>query len=83
MAVLATENSRSGIMEALAARGGNSCTVDVLSGHTFTWTEVVQNGINAGSVANPTFPFTLSISTGAINDWKVVTSPIFFEISRY
>lgn len=117
MAVLATELSRNGIMEALASRrfyttlingvrvsfkcdgkemgsvisgsGGHSCTVRVLSGHTFTWIEVVKNGSNAASVANPSFPFTLNISTTGNeyvyvvlwqgNDWKVVSSPIFFQ----
>jgi hypothetical protein len=118
MAVLATELSREGIMEALAARryystmiddveitfkcdehemgssifaaGEHSCTVDILSSHTFTWIDVVQNGSYSARVENPNFPYTISISTRGDeyvyvvlwqgNEWKIVTSPIFFEI---
>lgn len=126
MAVLATDLSRSGIMEALAARrfystliegvvlsfqcNGQemgsvvqlaegeevrSCTVDLTSKNVFTWIELIQNGDVTVSIESPTFPLTTNIrpstATSAAggeyiyavlyqwDDWKVVTSPIFFE----
>ena len=70
----------------------HTCTVDVTSAHIFTWIELVHNGDEVVSIENPSFPLTSSIDADTINgneyiyavlyqgcDWKVVTSPIFFE----
>ena len=70
------------------------CTVDVSSDHKFTWIELIQNGDYVfTSVENPTLPFTISLQAIADdeyiyavlyqgNNWKVVTSPIFFKTEQ-
>jgi len=72
--------------------GVHSCTFDVISNHAFTWIELIRNGSPIASVSNPTFPFTTTLPAlgggdefiYAVlfqgDDWKVVTSPIFFKI---